>query len=131
MQKKMQKKSLNRQARGRKSYHRGWWAEWAALAHMLGRGYWPRAWRYRAPGGELDWILQRGDIVVALEVKARPDFQTGHESMPHAEWARRRSAMQHFLRRNPHKNWSIRFDLIVVAPYFQIQHVENAWQPVF
>lgn len=130
----------SRTTRGRDSYRRGWRAEVLAAIYLLAKGYIPRAIRYRAHaaangGGEVDLIVQKGNLLVAVEVKARPDRILGHESMNDSEWRRRAAAMDAWQRRkikNSYgKNLSLRFDLIVVTPYFQIQHLESAWQPAF
>lgn len=127
-------KSPARALRGAASYRRGWWAEWLALIFLLAKGYWPRAIRYRSrqgQGGEVDLIVQKGSVLVAVEVKARPSLAAGHEAMNPREWRRRAHAVEDFLRRKRAKNLSVRFDLVVVCPYFQIQHIEAAWQPDF
>ncbi|HRJ12185.1 MAG TPA: YraN family protein [Alphaproteobacteria bacterium] len=120
-----------RQTRGSASYRRGIRAELIALVHLMAKGYWPHALRYRCKGGEVDIIARKGDIFAAIEVKARPNLLLGHESMNEFEWHRRRAAMAHFIRRKRQGKYTIRFDLIIVAPYFQIQHLEAAWQSRF
>src|SRR3954454_22994334 len=60
------------------AYRRGHRGEWlAALALML-KGYRIVARRYRTKAGEIDIIARRGDLVIFVEVKARP---TLHEAM--------------------------------------------------
>lgn len=121
----------NRSQRGAGSYRRGLRAEMAAVIWLIGKGYLPHAVRYRSRGGEIDIIAQKGRVFAAVEVKARPDFIRGHESMNDGDWQRRRAAMDYFMRRKTAGKYSIRFDLIVVAPYFRIQHLEAAWQERF
>ena len=87
--------------------------------------------RYRTPRGEIDLIVRRGDLFVAVEVKARPDLVGGHEAMTEQDWRRRGAAMADFMQRKGYKNCSVRFDLIVVKPYLETQHTESAWQPAF
>jgi putative endonuclease len=118
-------------ARGGESYRRGWRAEWAALIYLMCKGYFPRALRYRSRGGEVDIIVQRENILAAIEVKARPNLILGHETMNAYEWRRRHAAMMDFTRRIKSKNHTVRFDLVIVTPYFRIQHLESAWQPDF
>jgi len=127
----MKIKSTARMARGNASYRRDWRAEWAAVLYLICKGYWPRAMRYRSQGGEIDIIAQRGHVIAAIEVKARPTLVIGHETMSASAWRRRHAAMEHFMRRIKRKNFTIRFDLVIVTPYFQIQHLESAWQPEF
>lgn len=124
-------KTEQRMARGSASYRRGMRAEFAALAYLIGKGYLPHALRYRCKMGEIDLIVQKGPLFIAVEVKSRPNMVLGHESMNEYEWRRRRAAMAHFMQRKKTGKYSIRFDLIVVAPYFRIQHLEAAWQNNF
>jgi putative endonuclease len=132
----MRKRKFSRAENGSTSYKRGWRAEWAALIYLMAKGYFPRAMRYRAAqsktrAGEIDIIAQRGNVIAAIEVKARPTIIIGHEAMNDAEWRRRHAAMAHFTRRLRGKNYTIRFDLVIVTPYFQIRHLKSAWQPAF
>jgi putative endonuclease len=120
--------SIQRAKRGQASYHRGWRAEILAAGYLMLRGYWIYHLRYRRRSGEIDIIARKGRVFVAVEVKARPNLQLGHESMNDAEWRRRRNAMAEFIRQKKRAGYSIRFDLIIVAPYLQIQHTEAAWQ---
>jgi putative endonuclease len=126
-----QNKKQARIQRGRASHRRGWLAEYQALVHLLAKGYWPCAMRFRAKKGEIDLIMRRGNLFVAVEVKARPDALLGHEAMTAQDWQRRAAAMADFMRRHKYKNCSVRFDLVIVNPYFQTHHVESAWQPEF
>jgi putative endonuclease len=120
-------------ARGAASHRRGWRAEWWALLYLLCKGYFPCAMRFRTPKGEVDLVVRRGNLFVAVEVKARPTAMLGHEAMNPYEWQRRAAAMADFMRRHhaKNKNAAVRFDLVVVNPYFQTQHLESAWQPEF
>lgn len=130
----MQAKTANknqRQQRGAEGYRRGMRAEWMALAYLIGKGYLPHAMRWRCAAGEIDLIVQKGDVFAAIEVKSRPNIELGHEAMQETDWQRRRAAMAQFMRRKKHGKYSIRFDLIIVTPYFQIQHLEAAWQSHF
>lgn len=122
-------------ARGAASHRRGWWAEWVALLHLMAKGYWPCAMRLRGQRNsgraEIDLIVRRGNLFVAVEVKARPDATRGHEAVTPQDWRRRAAAMADFMRRIKYKNCSVRFDLVIINPKFRAEHVESAWQPEF
>ncbi len=132
----MQKnKNPVRMTRGAASHRRGWLAEYQAVLHLIFKGYFPCAMRFRPPKntgrGEIDIIVRRGKLFVAVEVKARPNLALGHEAMRAEDWQRRAATMADFMRRYQHQKYSVRFDLVVVNPYFQLNHVESAWQPEF
>ena len=64
-----------------KAYRRGHRSEWlAALALML-KGYRIVARRYRTKLGEIDLIARRGDLVIMVEVKARPTLLEAMEAI--------------------------------------------------
>ena len=50
---------------------RGLWAERLAEAVLAATGYTCLDRRFRAPGGEIDLVARRGDVLVFVEVKGR------------------------------------------------------------
>ena len=63
------------------AYRRGHRGEWlAALALML-KGYRIVARRYRTKAGEIDLIARRGDLVLIVEVKARPTLDEAMDAI--------------------------------------------------
>lgn len=50
---------------------RGLWAEHMAEAVLAAAGYACLDRRFRAPGGEIDLVVRRGDVLAFVEVKAR------------------------------------------------------------
>ncbi len=50
---------------------RGRWAEQLAEAVLTAAGYACLDRRFRAPGGEIDLVVRRGDVLAFVEVKAR------------------------------------------------------------
>ena len=61
----------------RAAVRRGDRAERLCLWQLRLKGYRVLARRYRSPVGEVDLIVRRGGVLVAVEVKARGDFATG------------------------------------------------------
>ncbi len=59
------------------TYQKGLAAEDIAEAYLIGRGMAPLARRYRSPFGEIDLVMQDGDTLVFVEVKARLTGKSG------------------------------------------------------
>ena len=113
----------------RKAYRRGHRGEWlAALALML-KGYRIVARRYRTKLGEIDLIARRGNLVLIVEVKARPTLGEAMDSVAYGSERRIEGAADLWLSRQPdYGRLSVRFDLVAVLPRRWPVHVENAFQ---
>lgn len=113
----------------RKAYRRGHRGEWlAALALML-KGYRIVARRYRTKLGEIDLIARRGNLVLIVEVKARPTLGEAMEAVAYGSERRIEGAADLWLSRQPdYGRLSVRFDLVAVLPRRWPVHVENAFQ---
>jgi putative endonuclease len=117
------------QAGRRKAYRRGHRSEWlAALALML-KGYRIVARRYRTKLGEIDLIARRGDLVIMVEVKARPTLLEAMEAIGRESERRIEGAADLWLtRQKDYGRLSVRFDMVAVLPRRWPVHVENAFQ---
>ena len=113
----------------RKAYRRGHRSEWlAALALML-KGYRIVARRYRTKLGEIDLIARRGDLVIMVEVKARPTLLEAMEAIGRESERRIEGAADLWLtRQKDYGRLSMRFDMVAVLPRRWPVHVENAFQ---
>jgi putative endonuclease len=106
--------------------HRGEWL--AALALTL-KGYRVLARRYRTPTGEIDLIARRGNLVVMVEVKARPTLEEAMEAVTWTASKRIESAADLWLSgRSDFARLSVRFDLVAILPRRWPVHVENIFQ---
>lgn len=100
------------------SYQRGIFCEFIARMYLRLHGF--RILRSRYVTGrntgraEIDIIARRGNLIIFVEVKARPDFVTGITAITPAQMARLRAAAETYLRRI---RWTgdARFDAIIVA----------------
>ena len=116
---------------GRVSAERfGRWAEAVCRLALRFKGYRVVASRARTPVGEIDIVAVRGDSVAIVEVKARHDSQLAANAL--SEWQCRRlvRATAVFLARHP--EWagrSVRFDVMLVAPWRWPHHLTDAWRP--
>ncbi len=111
-----------------KAYKRGHRSEWlAALALML-KGYRIVARRYRTKLGEIDLIARRGNLVLIVEVKARPTLISAMDAIAYSSERRIEGAADLWLSRQPdYGKLSVRFDMVAVLPRRWPVHVENVF----
>ena len=118
----------------RRAYRFGARAERLAELALRLKGYRILARRFRAPGGEIDIIACRGEVVAFVEVKARPSHQAALEAVTGAQRSRIASACRSFLASNPPNlppahRLTLRFDIILVRPGRWPVHIPGAWEP--
>jgi putative endonuclease len=103
-------------------------AESLAALYLTLKGYRILARRARTSLGEIDLVAARGEILAFVEVKYRPDADTAAESVRVRQQRRISGAARAFLARHPKFNEkTIRFDLVMMAPWRWPKHILNAW----
>lgn len=123
----------------RQSYRFGLQAETAACWWLRCKGYQIYARRLRNQYGEIDILAKRGNVMVAVEVKARQNKTDFHHAVPPAQQARIVRTMQQLLN-HPTLNRkssglhgelapNMRFDVIWVRPKALPIHIIDAWRP--
>lgn len=106
-------------------------AETLAAFYLKLKFYRIIARRFKTPLGEIDLIARKGDALVIIEVKARPDLKTAAESITGQQWKRITQALQWRLLQRPEEaRLSIRFDAILISGW-RIHHIKDAWRPDF
>lgn len=119
---------MSAHAKKREAYKRGLWAEERAALYLICRGYKILHTRYKTPMGEIDLLARRGNVLAAIEVKARGTRESGLEAVSGRSQGRIERALKYFLAANPrYANHDIRFDVIVYTGAFSITHLDNAW----
>lgn len=84
--------------------------------------------RYRTPLGEVDLIARRGNLVLFVEVKARPTLMEAMDAVAHQSQRRIEAAADLWFTRQPdHARLSLRFDLVAVLPRRWPVHVPNVF----
>ena len=107
----------------------GRWAERLAAWALRLRGYRIIARRFRTPWGELDLVVRRGRLLAFVEVKARRQLDQALESLGARQRQRTVRAAEVFLQHHPrYRDFTLRFDLIAIAPWRLPRHLRNAWQ---
>ena len=116
--------------RRRRAYLRGHAAERRCSLLLRLKGWRILARRYRTPVGEIDLIAKRGNIVAAIEIKARRSLTEALEAVTPHQQRRIERAAQAFLSQHPKwSNLGFRFDVMAVTPWRLPKHVTDAWRP--
>lgn len=109
------------------NYLRGMIAEIYAILYLTLKGYRILAWRYKTPVGEVDIVAKRGRVISFVEVKLRPDVDSGLYAITPRAQQRIVRAAGHFMVSHPRlQALSQRFDALVVCG-FRLRHLDNAW----
>lgn len=121
---------MNPTIRQQAAYARGKHGEFQAAEMLKAQGYKIIKERYKTPHGEIDLIVQRGDMLVCVEVKARSTHEGALESLGRRQVQRLFAAAEHYLSNLPIPHMGdMRFDVITVAADGTLQHLEHALIP--
>jgi putative endonuclease len=115
-------KPLKRQEAERRG-HRG---EWLAAWYLRFKGYRIVAKRFKTKTGEVDIIARRRDLIIMVEVKARPTVLEAMDAITATAQRRIEAAGDIWLaRQKDFARLSVRYDLIAVLPRKWPVHVER------
>ena len=104
-------------------------AESRASAALMAKGFRVLARRWRSPAGEIDLVARRGDLLIFVEVKARPSFDDAAWSVSERQKRRIASAAAAWLAANPQDaSRDMRFDVVLVAPRRWPRHIQAAFE---
>ncbi len=117
-----------RRLRGTAARQSGRRAEWLAALWLLAKGYRILGFRLKTQQGEIDLLVQRGEVLAAVEVKTRASLETALEAVSLQQRQRLRRALTSFAaRRDALKTARIRLDLMALAPGRFPRHIPGAW----
>jgi putative endonuclease len=106
-------------------------AESRAAAYLIAKGFRILARRWRSPVGEIDIIACRRQLLIFVEVKARPSFDDAAWSVTDRQRARIAAAAEAWLaRQGDHPFRDMRFDAVLVAPGRIPRHIPAAFEVV-
>ncbi|MDT5040221.1 MAG: putative endonuclease [Actinoplanes sp.] len=111
----------------------GAYGERLAARHLTDQGLVLLARNWRCDQGEVDLVLQDGDVLVFCEVKTRRSalFGTPAEAIGAAKVRRLRRLAARWLAESPAHPREIRFDVVAVLPQprgaARIEHVRGAF----
>ena len=84
--------------------------------------------RVRTPGGEIDLVARRGNLVAFVEVKGARHWRGELDlAIDERRLARVAAAAEQLAPRFAGPGDDIRIDVILVAPGRALRHIENAW----
>lgn len=115
------------------SYARGKFAEFLARTYMRLHGFRIVAQNYvvgrGTTAGEIDFVAQRGKLLVFVEVKQRTTLENAAYAIMPTQQQRLIRSAKCFVKNNPqYAGCDLRFDAIFVALPFKIRHIPNAWR---
>ncbi len=106
--------TADRRRRANRKGHRG---EWLAAWILRLTAFRIVARRFKTKSGEVDLIARRGDLVLIVEVKARPTLEQAMDAIPTSALKRIEAAGDEWLARQAdHADLSVRYDLIAILP---------------
>ena len=111
------------------AYEKGLAGENAARAYLERTGMRFLQARYRSQAGEIDLIMEKGGMIVFVEVKSRPLGRSGQglEAVTPLKQKRLLKAAAAYLVKNGLWERPIRFDVVEVT-LDGVRHVENAFE---
>ncbi|GIL02864.1 MAG: UPF0102 protein [Alphaproteobacteria bacterium] len=114
--------------RRRRALARGRGGEWLAALALRLKGYRIVDRNVRTPLGEIDIVARRHDLVVFVEVKARPGLAEAIDAVSFEAERRIVNAAELWIARQPDAaTLSWRFDIVAVRPWRWPVHVEDAF----
>jgi putative endonuclease len=103
-------------------------AESRAAMVLIAKAYRILARRWKTPLGEVDIVARRGSTLVFAEVKARATHKEAIEAVTERSQRRIIAAAELWLAHRPQDaDYTIRFDVILVAPGKLPLHLPNAF----
>jgi len=107
---------------------RGRFGEELALEYFLKRDYQLLARNYRTRYGEIDVVVEKGEVVVFIEVRTRQNNGMGApvETITRAKRHRLIKTALHFIQRKRMQNRQFRFDVFIIDGQ-NLEHIENAF----
>ncbi|MEO8925771.1 MAG: YraN family protein [Caulobacteraceae bacterium] len=118
-----------RRKRGAAARRSGRRAEVFCALWLMAKGYRILGFRLKTPGGEIDLLVRKGDVVVVVEVKRRVSLEAALEAVTWRQRERLARAAQSLAARRPAlAGTAVRLDLIALAPGRLPRHIPDAWR---
>ncbi len=106
-------------------------AEKTAANWLRLKGYRILEERFRSKRGEIDLICKRGSSIAIVEVKAHKTVENSLYAVTPRQQKRITAATEDWLKTQSIEKFSLRFDVIAIAPGRLPAHIKDAWRPGF
>lgn len=110
----------------KKAYLKGQWSERAASLYLRLKGYEILENRFKTPVGEVDLLVRKKKVLVAVEVKNRSTLEQAAYCLTSFQQKRIEKAFLFYLKRKP-TPLDLRFDVILISPWKWPRHIQGAW----
>ena len=114
-------------SRGSTAFHNGMAAEEIAARKYEANGGQVLARRWKVSGGEVDLIIRLNEVIVFVEVKARPTLEAAMAAVLPKQQVRLLSSAEQYLAAHANLGVECRFDLAAVDKTGACEIVENAF----
>lgn len=111
----------------KRAYLKGQQGEWLAALYLRCKGYKILERRLKTPVGEIDLLAQKGKTLIAIEVKSRSSLEKAAFAITPYQQQRIERALAYSLSQKEPPS-SIRFDVILIAPWKWPYHMKGAWR---
>ena len=107
------------------------WSETVAKTYLLEQGYTLLAENYTIRGGEIDLVMQQGELIVFVEVRQRRSAYYGSAAAsitPKKVQRLRKVALHYLVTTFERDDLPVRFDAVLLAgtkEKFDLEHLEN------
>ncbi len=119
--------SRDRAKRGSAARRAGRRGEVLAALWLMAKGYRILGFRLATPQGEIDLLVAKGDVLAAVEVKARASLEAALEAVTPTQRQRLRRALANLAARRGQAQARLRLDLLALAPGRIPRHIPAAW----
>ena len=109
----------------RSHYIKGILAEYYVLFFLFIKGYKCLKHRYRGKSGEIDLIMRKKGVIIAVEVKYRKNHDDALCSIYKKQKQRIRSSLEVFVSNKSYTG--LRCDVCVIGRNLKILHLKNAF----
>lgn len=109
------------------NHKKGIQAELQAIEYLKSQNYTVLKHRFLSPYGEIDILVLKDRVLIAVEVKQRPNLKIARSCITDRQKQRIEDTLLYFISLLPqYKTFSLRLDVIFIAEKHKV-HIENAW----
>ncbi len=105
----------------------GLYGEYLAIIFLFTKGYKIIKHNYKHPLGEIDIIARKKQLIIFIEVKARHKIDLLNFALSETQKNRITSSASNFINNSRYKNYNLRFDIINIWGWFNVNHYKNCW----